>query len=415
MNEHHNKVTGYDPDVLERALQDWQERAIQPYQKGFTELGPITPNRLVAEGHTLDELTPPLLVLRAEALEHNVSTMARWVDAHDVRHAPHGKTTMSPQIVARQLRAGVWGITAATIGEVRTFVDLGARRVVLANQLVDPVGIRWLAHAMRELPELTVIGYVDSVDGVRLLDRELTASSAPRPLPVLVELGVAGARTGARGPDAALRVAEAASASPALRVVGASAFEGVLGHDRDQATFDEVADLCHQVRQLGLRIAEHPIVSAGGSTFFDVAAEALSGPEPATVVIRSGGYVTHDDGLYAHATPLPSNRPDGLIPAIEVYAQVLSRPEPTRALVGAGRRDLPFDASLPVVKNLPGVEVSRLNDQHAFLDLPAELPLAAGDRVVFGIAHPCTAFDKWRVIPIVDDTDRIVEVAHTLF
>lgn len=405
----------YDADVLDRVLGEWQERAIQPYEKGFTDLGPITPARLVGDGHTLAELSPPVMTLRETALAHNVATMARWTTERGVRHAPHGKTTMSPEIVARQLRAGVWAITAATIGEVRTFVDLGVRRVVLANQLVDPAGIRWLARAMRELPDLTVIGYVDSTDGVALLDRELTAASASRPLPVLVELGVAGKRTGARGPEAALEVARAASSSAALEVVGASAFEGVLGHDRDQATFDAVAELCRSVREIGLRVADQPIVSAGGSTFFDVVAEALSGPEPATVVIRSGGYVTHDDGLYSHATPLPSDRPDGLTPAIEVHAQVLSRPEPTRALVGAGRRDLPFDVRLPMVTSLSEVDVSSLNDQHAFLDVPADLSLTTGDRVVFGIAHPCTAFDKWRVVPVIDDRERIVQVAHTLF
>lgn len=61
------------------------------------------------------------------------------------------------------------------------------------------------------------------------------------------------------------------------------------------------------------------------------------------------------------------------------------------------------------------MSVSALNDQHAFLDLPAEADLAVGDLVRFGISHPCTAFDKWRLVPVVDEEDRVVEVAHTLF
>jgi D-serine dehydratase len=190
---------------------------------------------------------------------------------------------------------------------------------------------------------------------------------------------------------------------------------------------DAVAALCSSVRQLSLELAESgvisgpPILSAGGSTYFDVVASSLSGPEPATVVLRSGGYVTHDDGLYSVATPLPSD----LQPAIDVWAYVLSRPEPGRALIGAGRRDVPFDVALPIVRSassvageqrdVSGIEVVQVNDQHGFLDLPATSDLAVGDRVCLGIAHPCTAFDKWRLVPIVADDGTILEIAHTLF
>lgn len=384
------------------------------------------PSRL-ADQASLYDLTFPAMVLRSAALESNVATMAAWCRAHGVELAPHGKTSMSPEVTYRQLVAGAWGITAATIDQVRTFVEMGVRRVLLANQLVDPAGIAWLASALAANPSLTVIGYVDTLDGVALLARELSAAGLSRRLPVLVELGVPGRRTGARTVSEGASVARAAAATETLDVVGCSAFEGVVGHERDEATMAEVAALCSSVRRLGLElagsgvIAGEPLLSAGGSTYFDVVASALSGPEPATVVLRSGGYVTHDDGLYSVATPLPSD----LHAAIDVWAYVLSRPEPTRALIGAGRRDVPFDVALPVVRyaestagerrDTSGVEVVQVNDQHGFLDLPASSDLAVGDRVCLGIAHPCTAFDKWRLVPIVADDGTILEIAHTLF
>ncbi|HEY6740692.1 MAG TPA: amino acid deaminase, partial [Actinopolymorphaceae bacterium] len=46
--------------------------------------------------------------------------------------------------------------------------------------------------------------------------------------------------------------------------------------------------------------------------------------------------------------------------------------------------------------------------------VPGTSDLEVGDRVCLGVAHPCTAFDKWRVVPIVDDERRIVDVARTL-
>lgn len=424
----------FDPDALADTLDRLRARSIPPTEKGFAALGPISARDLAQQKVRLWDLTFPVMVLREEALTANVATMAEWCRSHGVLLAPHGKTSMSPQVAALQLKAGAWGVTAATIGQVRTYADFGVRRILLANQLTDPAGIAWLGRALRDVPDLTVLGYVDSVEGVRLLDDGLRAAEAGRPLPVLLELGVPGKRTGVRTAAEALQVANAVDRAETLALVGVSTFEGVLGHDRDEATKAKVADLCRRVRELGLDLARRglidgpPLLSGGGSTYFDVVTEALRGPEPATVVLRSGGYVTHDDGLYgARATPLPSR----LQAALDVWAYVLSRPEPTRVLVGAGRRDVPFDVALPVVRSavarsgmpgeagaardVGGVRVTALNDQHMFLDVPPDSDLAVGDALCFGIAHPCTAFDKWRVVPVVAGDGSVTDVAYTFF
>jgi D-serine dehydratase len=56
-----------------------------------------------------------------------------------------------------------------------------------------------------------------------------------------------------------------------------------------------------------------------------------------------------------------------------------------------------------------------INDQHAHLDVDADASFAVGDLVGFGISHPCTTYDKWRAIPIVDDDYFVTEIAATLF
>ena len=62
------------------------------------------------------------------------------------------------------------------------------------------------------------------------------------------------------------------------------------------------------------------------------------------------------------------------------------------------------------------MRVGRLDDQHAYLSVPADAGLAPGDLVCLGISHPCTAFDKWRVIPVTDDDYRVVDaMVHTFF
>ena len=56
-----------------------------------------------------------------------------------------------------------------------------------------------------------------------------------------------------------------------------------------------------------------------------------------------------------------------------------------------------------------------LNDQHAYLDVPADSLIAVGDLVAFGTPHACTTFDKWRTIVLVDDEYAVQQVVRTYF
>ncbi len=107
--------------------------------------------------------------------------------------------------------------------------------------------------------------------------------------------------------------------------------------------------------------------------------------------------------------------PGGSKPALEVWAYVQSRPESGRTILTMGKRDVSYDASLPVplhwyrpgamVRPEPmprGHAVLALNDQHCHLGTPGESPLQVGDMVGFGIGHPCTTFDKWGLLMVVD-------------
>jgi D-serine deaminase-like pyridoxal phosphate-dependent protein len=144
-------------------------------------------------------------------------------------------------------------------------------------------------------------------------------------------------------------------------------------------------------------------------------------------VLRSGCYVTHDAAHYERLSPFAALDPSRRFrSAIEVWGNVLSRPEPELVIVGVGRRDVPFDQGMPTPLRAPRsstrelelegrIVVERLNDQHAFCRIDPRLPLAPGDRVAFGVSHPCTAFDKWRVIPVLDDDDRVVDAVATYF
>ncbi|HEU5476027.1 MAG TPA: amino acid deaminase [Actinophytocola sp.] len=388
-----------------------------------------------------DGFLGPLLVLDGPALAANIATMARWCAARGLALAPHGKTTMAPQLFARQLEHGAWAITTANASQLRVYRAFGVSRIVLANQLVDPAALGWLAGELATDPGLEFCCWVDSERGVALMDRALRDAGATRPVDVLVELGAAGGRTGARDLPAALAVADAAAASPALRLVGVAGYEGAVANESTADAMATVRGYLVRLRELAVTLAgrgafdglDRVLVSAGGSSYFDLVADALTEPWPDGLpvlpVLRSGAYVTHDDGPYRSLSPLGATpRLDDAAPfrsALRAWAQVTSRPTADLALLTMGKRDAPYDLGLPEpqlirsgdgVTPLPGCRVTALNDQHTFLAVTAGADPRVGDWVGFGLSHPCTTFDKWQLIPVAGaDGETVVDLIRTYF
>ena len=249
--------------------------------------------------------------------------MAAYCARAGVALAPHGKTAMSPELAARQLAHGAWGITVASIGQLQVYRSFGFSRLLLANELTDATGIAWLAGELAADPGFEAYCYVDSPDGVAILDTQLRRHPAGRPLPVLVEIGHAGGRTGCRTDEQALAVAKAAQASGTLTVAGVAGYEGSIGGASERQTLSEVAAFCRRLRGLADALGDAPgdapgitggprIVTAGGSAYFDVvtreltAVPAVHGPGvavPVQVILRSGAYLTYDHGFYGTVSP----------------------------------------------------------------------------------------------------------------
>ena len=397
---------------------------------GFPPAAATTVEEVAAQGWTLDDLAPPILLLRRSAVEHNVRVMAEYRAAHGVELYPHAKTSMAPQLWARQLVAGAAGMTAATGQQVRALRAVGVRRVLLANQLVDAPTIAWLAEALGD-PSFEPACWVDSVAGVDLLARGLQAAGAPRALDVLVELGHTDGRTGCRTVEDARTVAAATASSRALSLAGVAGYEGTLADDRSPASLGAVDGFLDSMRALTERLLADGagedgfLVTAGGSAFFDRVIERLGGGWRAgsdvRIALRCGCTITHDHGVYARSSPIA----EGLRAAFEAWGPVLSRPEPGTLVVGLGRRDVPADRDPPVplrarsggaAVSLDGsLRVVRVMDQHTICRMDPAMALGPGDRVAFGISHPCSAFDRRRVIPMLDDDDRVVDAIVTWF
>ncbi|WP_443093721.1 amino acid deaminase [Nocardia alba] len=401
-----------------------------------------TVREYLAGAPRLDQWQTPLLTLDRAVLDANRDLMAAWTAAAGVALAPHGKTTMAPQLWREQLVAGSWGITLATVWQAQLARSFGVGRIMLANSALDPVGLAWAAAESARAADFELYCWADGVATVELMDKILRESAGSPRVRVLVELGGPHGRTGARTRAGAHAVAAAIAASERLSLAGVAGYEGALAHDRSaegvavvRAYLRELATLHTELVAAGA-YSGAAVVTAGGSAYPELVVEELAGladPDgargvPTTVVLRSGAYLVHDDGFYAGISPLaaPAKEP-GLRSAMHGWARVVSRPEPELALLDGGRRDFPFDEGLPVPQLAvggtlpPNAVVTALNDQHAFLRLPgadaADLPV--GSVVRLGLSHPCTAFDKWRLIPVIDSVDapdpRVVDLIRTYF
>ncbi|MFF8317508.1 amino acid deaminase [Streptomyces bobili] len=394
----------------------------------------LTVGELAAQRRNLftGGFSTPVLALSAERLDHNLRLMETYATRHGLAFAPHGKTSMAPRLFRRQIEHGAWGITLAVPHQVRVARAYGVRRVFLANELVDPAALRWTAAELAADPGFSFVCYVDSVRGVELMDAALRG--AARPLDVVVELAAGeGARTGVRTEEECAAVADAVAAAPTLRLVGVAGYEGeVPGADpeRVHAWLRRLVALAVDFDKAG-RFAgvDEIVVSAGGSAWFDTVADVFAGiPElslPVLKLLRSGAYVSHDDGHYRRITPF--NRVPGegaLEPAFRLWAQVVSRPSAEQAFVNAGKRDAAYDLDLPlaqvvrrdgVERAAAGIEVSALSDQHAWLRTAPDADLEVGDWVGLGLSHPCTSFDKWQLIPLAEADGTVVDYIRTFF
>ena len=420
--------------------------------KGYPlSAAPLPLAAIGAQGWSLlaGDLPLPLGVIRDSALAHNQAWMRDFAAATGVLLAPHGKTTMAPQIFAQQLAAGAWGMTVANVQQLALCARFGVRRVLMANQLLGALEVRTVIDLMRRHPDLEFHFLVDSPAQLAAIEAAASAAAAdppPRKLTALLELGVPGGRTGVRTHEAALALAREVAQSRFVALSGLECYEGLqISGDSAQdartvgALMQRVKDLAIACDREGLFAGPAIILTAGGSAAFDIVARELPVrlSKPVVTILRSGCYVTHDSGNYERLLAGIQSRSGGewqtrpgLQPALEVWSRVQSVPEAGLAILTMGKRDASYDIEMPIAlkrfrvdqdgapRPVPaGWTIASMNDQHAYLRFRADEadPPRVGELIGCGISHPCTTFDKWRVLFTVDDDYRVTGAIRTFF
>ena len=389
------------------------------------------------------DLPFPLAVIKETALHHNLMWMKDFCEKRHLDIAPHGKTSMSPELYARQLEAGAWGISFANVFQANLGIRHGIQRVIIANQVYQQADLEALSVLLATFPDVRVYFLVDSAEQIDAIQKWRSSSQFNIPFTVLIELGIDGKRTGCREHSHAMALARKIKATSGLLLCGIECYEGALAtcnHEHDQAS---VAALMSRVQQLAVACEKENLfendeilLTAGGSAIFDLVAQHLK-PQlhlPTRGILRSGCYLTHDHVQYRKMLKCVGERlqlTETLRPALEIISSVQSCPEPGLALLTMGKRDVSYDMDLPVAiwranmgdQEVSGVpshwEITALNDQHAYLKFNPAASVSekphVGQLIGSGISHPCTTFDKWRWMPIVDDHYAVMSAVSIRF
>ncbi len=392
-----------------------------------------------------EDLDLPACILRQTAIENNMTWMQELVNDKGALFAPHGKTYMSPKLFHKQLEAGAWAITLATGHQVRVARAFGIGRIFLANQLVGKQFMRYIMNELNADEDFEFYFLVDDIQNVRVIEQAARAAGLKRPLQVLLELGYQGGRCGCRTMAEARDLARHVADSEYLELRGVEGFEGYVHAGEGEslevkirAFLKDLIRLTNVCHEAGHFAAGQTLLSVGGSAFYDLVFDESGSatlPENCKIVTRSGCYLIHDAGMYKNyfrqlvqRDAEIGQRGDGLFEALEVWAYVLSRPEPGRIILNVGKRDLSADGP-PVVHGLVQFghaeshapipladhHVVDLNDQHCHITCPADSPVRVGDGIILGVSHPCLTFDKWRSVLIRDDAYNIVDAISTWF
>jgi D-serine dehydratase len=362
--------------------------------------------------------------------------MRRFTAAYGVKLAPHGKTTMAPKLFQMQIESGAWGITLATAQQTHVAHHYGVHRVLMANQLIGKENMRIISRLLED----STFEYYCLVDSVALAD--LLGgfySGRGQCLNVLLELGVPGGRTGVRDDEQLQAVLGALQRwAGTISLCGIEIYEGVLDDEVQIRMFLERAVSVTQRLAAENRFQRAPILLSGaGSAWYDVVAEVFTAAhlgDAVEIVLRPGCYLTHDAGMYREAQTKIMQRGSiahemrgGLLPALHVWAYVQSIPEEERAIIAMGKRDASFDAGLPAPalhfrpgETLPRTTpthwvLTRMMDQHAYMQIGRGDNLQVGDMIAFDISHPCLTFDKWRVLPVLNAQYCVTDVVRTYF
>ena len=324
------------------------------------------------------DLDTPALLVDLDVMEANIAHVADACRAQGVAWRPHVKSHKTIEIARKQIAAGAIGVTCAKLGEAEVLAAAGILDILIANQIVGPIKVRRLMALPREAD---VIVSVDSAENVAELAE--AAKAAGRTQRVVIEVNTGMNRAGVEPGAPVVALADVIARHPALRLVGVMGWEAHVTAIQDptikaEAVADAIALLTESAQACREAGHDMSIVSCGGTGTLQ-----YCGSQPGVTEVQVGGAIFNDEHYRTHyGLDLPC--------ALTVLATVISRPNPTRVILDAGRKAMSNDMALPRPLGLDVASV-KLSAEHAQIELSAasETP-HIGDKIELVIGYSDT-------------------------
>ena len=297
-------------------------------------------------------LSTPALLIDADALDHNLATMAAARPGSRLR--PHVKAHKCTSLAAAQYAYGHHSFTCATPREVLGMAAAGlSDDLLLANETLDPVRLAAMARA-QDGALITV-----AVDSIETVD----AAAAAGIEHVLIDVNVGLRRCGCRPGEAGDLAARARDRGLVVR--GVMGYEGHLMAMPDRTEQRaRVAEAMEKLIVASLLVGGD-IISAGGTDTYDLHDQVTE--------IQAGTYALMDTYYGGRGHPFRQ--------ACFVLGTVISAND-DYAVADVGLKTQGMDHGKP---SMQGATVRSLSDEHVTFETPTRPAL--GDRVKVIPAH----------------------------
>lgn len=344
-----------------------------------------------------EQLNTPVLVIDREALDRNLARMVDYARERNALLRPHAKTHKSVELARRQIAAGAIGVCCAKLGEAEALADGGIDGILITSPVVSAPGIQRLAALHARMRELIVV--VDHPDNAAAL---AAAATPERPIHVIIDIDPGIRRTGVPSPDAALALAAAIQALPALRYRGVQMYCGVQQHiakfkERETAIQNRMEYLKAIIERLAAAGAAPEIITGAGT-----GTHRIDGALGVFTEWQVGSYVFMDR-QYTDCD-LTGDGGAAFEYALFVDARVISCNTPGMATIDAGFKALATDGGPPVVvAGAPaGAMFVFMGDEHgAVIDPSTKHAWKLGDLVRLAVPHcdpTVNLYDSYHVL-----------------
>lgn len=353
------------------------------------------PTRPPAEiGMPLSDVDTPALLIDLDVFEKNLQTMAAAATEYSIRLRPHAKTHKCPIIAMQQIALGAVGVCCQKVSEAEAMAYGGVSNILISNEIVGLPKLR-RAAALARLAGVALC--VDDAGNVADINR--AAAEFDVELPVYVELNVGANRCGVEAGKPVVGLARSITSCSHLRFAGLQAYQGKAQHIRDhserRAAIDgAVKKITHTIDALAHENIDCPAVSGAGTGSFEFEARSNVYTE-----LQAGSYIFMDAD-YALNLDETGERVSDFGHSLYVYATVMSRPHPERAVLDAGLKAFSVDSGMPKVVGYPGVNYVRAADEHGTLEVSdSDASLRVGDKIklIPGHCDPTVNLHDWYI------------------